>query len=84
MPFVTQEHRDKPDMMICGDRCFVEYKYFMEEWTKSPRWTTADTLATRFYPDDHERAAFLAYLVFFAKVVMPYEHAKCAENGDIA
>jgi hypothetical protein len=83
MPFIAQEKRPKPDMMIAGDRCFREYKHIMEEWTKSPRWGTVDSLATRLYPDAYERAFFLAFLVHFAKAVMPYEYAKEKENGTI-
>lgn len=83
MPFVTQEHREKPDMEIAGDRCFLEYKYIMDEWRKSPRWTTVDELATRLFADKHERAFVLAFLVFFAQEVGPYEWAKRQENGAV-
>lgn len=84
MPFITQAHRDAPDMMIPGDRAYREYQYLVNEWTKSPRWGTVDRLAERFYTDAYERAAFLSFLVFFAKHAMPYEHLKAGENGDIA
>ncbi len=83
MPFVNQEHRDKPDTLIPGDRCYREYKYLIEEWTKSPRWGTVDRLAERLYPDAYERAFFLAFLVHFSLAVMPYEHEKRIENGPI-
>ncbi len=83
MPFVSAEHRFTPDMEISGDRCFLEYKYLLEEWTKSPRWTTVDELATRMFPDKHDRAFFLAFLVFFAEKVMPYEISKKGANGDV-
>jgi len=83
MPFVDQSHRDAPDMMVPGDRCFREYRYIMDEWAKSPRWGTIDHLAERLHPDAYERAFFLAFLVFFAKHAMPYEESKVKENGDI-
>ncbi len=83
MPFTTKEHRFKPDLENPGDRCYIEYKYLMEEWTRSPRWTTVDELATRLFPDKHERAFFLAFLVFFDQRVMPYERKKREENGDV-
>ncbi len=83
MPFVDQAHRDAPDMMIPGDRCFREYQHIMNEWGRSPRWGTVDRLAERLYPDAYERAFFLSFLVFFAKHVMPYEDAKAHVNGDI-
>lgn len=83
MPFVDQAHRDAPDMAIPGDRCYREYKYIMEQWTKSPRWGTVDQLAERMFPDSYERAYFLAFLVFFYKHVRYYEETKCQLNGDI-
>lgn len=83
MPFITKEHRDHPDLEVPGDLCYLEYKYIMEQWRESPRWTTIDQLATRFSPDKHERAFFLAFLVFFSLHGMPYEYGKRADNGDI-
>lgn len=83
MPFVDQAHRDAPDMMIPGDRCFREYKYIMEQWNKSPRWGTIDQLAERLFPDSYERAYFLAFLVFFEIHGKHYERRKRDENGDI-
>lgn len=83
MPFVDQAHRDSPDMELPGDRCFREYKYLMEQWTAWPRWTTVDKLAERLYPDQYDRAYFLAFLVFFAKHAMPYEELRVKEHGDI-
>lgn len=83
MPFVDQAHRDSPDMMIPGDRCYREYKYIMEQWDQSPRWGTVDRLAERLFPDSYERAHFLAFLVFFSREVMPYEEQKVRENGEV-
>lgn len=89
MPFVTQEHRDKPDMSIPGDRCFVYYKQMVSMWKAEPRWTTADTIWKNMaeyktvMPEDHYRAMELAWQVFFIKYVMPYEDKKEAENGTI-
>lgn len=83
MPFVDQAHRDAPDMMFPGDRCYREYKHIMDEWQKSKRWGTVDQLAERLFPDDYDRAYFLAFLVFFAKQAMPYEESRIKLNGDI-
>ena len=44
MPFVTQDHRNKPDWSIPGDRCYVHYKAMVTAWKKEPRWTTADKI----------------------------------------
>lgn len=83
MPFVTQEHRDNPDTSIPGDLCYVYYKFMMEEWKNSPRWTTVDKILKNMIDDPHQRAEFLAFLVFFNIHVMPYEQMKREENGDI-
>lgn len=83
MPFVDRAHRDKPDLTIPGDRCYVYFKAMMAEWRKSPRWTTVDSIATRIFPNDMARAEFLAFMVFFNQVVMPYEKDKEAQNGSI-
>lgn len=96
MPFVAQEHRNSPDLNIPGDRCYLAYVHMINEWKKEPRWTTADrlftelTLAkencaskTRHHPCERCVAADLAWQVFFQLHVMPYEHKKRQENGDI-
>jgi hypothetical protein len=83
MPFVDEAHREVPDMEIPGDRCFLEYKHIMSEWNASKRWTTIDALAERLYPEKHERAFFLAFLVFFSLHGMEYEKEKRSLNGDV-
>jgi hypothetical protein len=87
MPFVNQEHRDKPDNNIPGDRCYVHYRWMMDEWKKERRWTTADKIYAAVMRDDEsleeQRAKELAWQVFFNLHVMKYEEEKRAENGDI-
>ena len=91
MPFVTQEHRDKPDLSIAGDRCFIYYDYLVSEWNKEPRWTTADRLHKKMQFEDMARplsqdmltAMQLAWQVFFQLKIMPYELEKRDTNGDI-
>lgn len=88
MPFVTQEHRDNPDMSIPGDRTYVIYKRMVDEWNKEPRWATANriyrTMVLPVYTDNHINPdASLAWQVFFMLRVMPYEQAKREENGEI-
>lgn len=83
MPFVTTSHRETPDLTIPGDRCYMEYKRIMKTWSEQPRWTTIDKIAVRLFPDDNDRAFFLAFLVFMAFHGMNYETVKREENGDI-
>ena len=94
MPFIVQERR-QPALegtltdIQPGDLCFVHYKYMVNEWKKSPRWTTAHSLykdyvrsrTTRI--DDDQAACELAWQVFFIKYAMPYEDKKETENGTI-
>lgn len=72
-----------PDMEVPGDRCYVFYKELMKMWKENPRWTTIDKMAEYFIKDPQLRAAFLAFLVFFAIHGMDYEQIKRKENGDI-
>ena len=83
MPFVEQSHRDKPDLTIPGDRCYVYYKQMIDQWKANPRWTTIDKMMDNILPDDNARAYFLAFLVFFLKEGMRYEEVKEALNGPI-
>ena len=83
MPFVTKEHREKPNYSIPGDRCYTAYVKLMEAWTAEPRWTTVDRMAEFIWPNQWNRAMMLAFLVFFCKVVMPYEIEKEKQNGGI-
>jgi hypothetical protein len=83
MPFVSKEHRENPDMMIPGDRCYIEYRAIMARWRANPRWTTVDELAERLYPNPFKRAFFLAFLVFFSTQVLDYERLQKEKNGDV-
>lgn len=97
MPFTEAKDRRKMDKILDlqrelasmvndikpGDRCFVEYRQMMKKWNASPKWTTADQILSAMFPDDHQRAFLLAYLVFFMFKVMPYERMKQRENGDV-
>lgn len=89
MPFVEQEHRDKPDATIPGDRCYIIYKQMVDEWKKEPRWTTADKIYRHTLAYSHsasiewKAAAELSWQVFFQLYVMPYEIKKRESNGDI-
>lgn len=89
MPFVTQDHRDKPDLSLPGDRCYTIYKQMVDEWKKEPRWTTADKIYRHLLAYSYssrvewKAAAELAWQVFFIKYVMPYEDLKEKENGTI-
>lgn len=82
-PFVDAPHRANPDITIPGDRCFIKYRNFLKAWRTSPRWTTADMIASSIWPDPWTRAAVLAFLVFFCLYVMPYEQKKRKENGEV-
>lgn len=97
MPFTETKDRRKMDKIIDlqrelaammnevkpGDRCFVEYRQMMKKWGSNPRWTTCDQILSTMFPDDTQRAFFLAFLVFFNLKVMPYERIKQRENGDV-
>jgi hypothetical protein len=83
MPFIKQSERENPDMESPGSRCFVEYRAIMARWGANPRWTTCDEIAQRLWPNPFERAFALAFMVFFALHVMPYEKHKMWQNGDI-
>jgi hypothetical protein len=95
MPFVDAQHRLNPDPMIPGDRCYVWYRWMMNEWKYERRWTTADRIYQRVRTPEHDRevasveqfqqqcAKELAWQVFFVLQVMPYEEEKMEENGDI-
>jgi hypothetical protein len=91
MPFVTQDHRVAPDQSIPGDLCFIYYKYLVDSWKATPRWTTAHNLFKKMVFDDfakpmsqdHICAMQLAWQVFFNIYVMDYEQVKRKENGDI-
>jgi hypothetical protein len=91
MPFVTLEHREKPDLAIPGDLCYIYYVSLVDAWKKEPRWTTAHNLFKKMVFQDLARpmsedmitAAQLAWQVFFQLYVMEYEKVKRQENGDI-
>lgn len=83
MPFVEKSHRDKPDKSIAGDRCYIHYRRMMNMWKLNPCWTTFDEMTKSLYPNDEQRALFLATLVFFKWHVESYERQKEAENGEI-
>jgi hypothetical protein len=96
VPFVTSDHRAKPDITIAGDRCYLLYNSIMRMWNNSPRWTTIDAIykdlpyMAEFFvkhyggePKDWRAAADLAWMVFFNLHAMPYEWTKREENGDI-
>lgn len=87
MPFVSAGHRKVPDPSIPGDRCYIWYRWMIDEWKKERRWTTADNIyKTVKRPEtvgEEQRAKELAWQVFFVLQVMPYEEEKMEENGDI-
>lgn len=83
MPFVELSHRKKPDLLIPGDRCYVEYVEFMRMWNETPRWRTIDKFAEKIFPEKYQRAAFLALLVFMWRHGLHYEKKMMEKNGDI-
>jgi len=71
-----------------GDRCYVFYKKLVDEWRKEPRWSTVHRLVKEHWyqvetDDDDQIALQLAWDVFWAIHVLPYEEQKRKENGDI-
>ncbi len=86
MPFTTGEARRMTDTIgprERGDYCFLQYRDMIRKWRHTPRWRTVDELAEGLFPDADKRAEFLAFLVFFCGVAMPYEDLKRIENGQV-
>lgn len=84
MPFVTIDHRDKPDLSIPGDLCFTQYKPLVEAWKKERRWTTWHNLCKEMFDmTDEQTAKFSAILEFYIRHVHKYELEKSQENGEI-
>ena len=98
MPFIpvtpNRKAIDKNGLKSCksvGDLCYYHYRQMMDEWNKEPRWTTAHIIYVAMVNEQGSRdisldgkiAYQLAWQVFFQLHVMPYEHKKRAENGDI-
>jgi hypothetical protein len=91
MPFVEQSHREKPDLTIPGDRCYIWYRWMMDQWHRNRRWTTVDNIyaqvaeyhLARKLPKESLRALDLAWQVFFIMHVVAYEEEKKELNGDI-
>lgn len=96
MPFIKPERRNIIDEhgiegladIEPGDRCYVHYKRMMDAWRRAPRWGTAhrlmkETLGAIDKDKEESAARFLAWQVFFALHVVPYEIRKEEENGDI-
>lgn len=84
MPFITPEHRDKPDMTVPGDMCYLEYKQLVEK-LRPMSWTKFSEITKDWFEleDQEETQHFLAWMVAFIKVVMPYEDQKEKDNGTI-
>lgn len=96
MPFVTQDKRDLIDIHGIaaltdpqpGDLCYVYYKPMVDVWKENPRWTTAHNIYKKMIIDlplgsDHKAANLLAWQVFFAFHVVPYEKEAEKRNGTI-
>ncbi len=84
MPFVTNEHREKPDPSIPGDLCFTYYKPLVDGWNKERRWTTWHNMCRDlFQMTDDQTAKFSAAIEFYIRHVHKYEDEKEQENGKI-
>ena len=99
MPFIKQERRaaaEKGQLTDTqpGDRCYKFYKEMIDAWKKEPCWTTAHKVYKAHLHSLHLThmanmecddclAAKLAWMVFFSKVILPYENLKETENGII-
>lgn len=90
MPFTNKADRERTEktlqllnQLTPGDRCYVYYKQFMDQWNKEPRWTTMDKMASVLVPNNELRAQVLAFLVFFNLHGMEYETQKRKENGEV-
>ncbi len=96
MPFVTKEERlwlasdNKKVPETPGQWCYLFYRDMMHRWRGEPRWYTADAIYDDVrayergsYPENQKRACSLAWQVFMALNVMPYELKMRKKNGDI-
>ena len=94
MPFIKQERRDVIEKyglgglneIQPGDLCYVHYKSIVAQWRDDPCWTTAHKIFKGWAflsSEDESVAARLAWEVFFALHILPYELKKREENGDI-
>jgi len=95
MPFISPESRfllaSGKDPETVGDICYLYYQRFIRRWKETPRWTTAHNIykewaLERTCPgigEDEIAAGDLAWQVFFALHVLPYEIEKRAENGEV-
>lgn len=93
MPFVDPSHRKNPNPTVVGDLCYQYYKAMIDTWNMDRRWTTAhniymtmrlNTNKMNLAQDLNSRTAYeLAWQVFFAKKVLPYEDEKEKLNGTI-
>jgi hypothetical protein len=75
-----------------GDICYAYYKPMVEQWKAKPRWTTAHhiykdmvrwTTSLQNPNTDNAVAYSLAWQVFFAFYVLPYEREAEKRNGTI-
>lgn len=86
MPFTKKERR-KPMLLgklkdpQMGDYCYVDYKYLLDNWRSDNSWTTVDRLYMIVKRWNY-RSMDLAWQVFFALHVLPYEIKKREENGE--
>lgn len=94
MPFIKQWRRHAIDkhgleslsVIEPGDRCYVHYRNMMRDWKDNRSWSTFHQMTKNMLNDINEEesiARFLAWQVFFALNVLPYEIEKRKENGDI-
>jgi len=85
------------DVIQPGDRCYFFYSQMVKDWKANPHWTTAHEIYKemvhliegeketddRKESDDDDIAYQLAWQVFFAWYVIPYEREKEKLNGTI-
>lgn len=91
MPFVDDKDGAREKLLkkeislrAIGDLCFIKAKPIYDEWRKDPRWTTAHEITKKTFDlNDEETARLLAWQVWLALEVIPYEIKKRIENGDI-
>ena len=95
MPFISPESRwileSGAEPETVGDICYLYYKPMMQRWNETRRWTTAHNIYKEWavkrtdpqMKEDEIVAGDLAWQVFFAMEVMPYELAQREKNGDV-
>ena len=92
MPYIpSRERRDQLNLGAQadteGERTYLHYRYFVQEWHKAPKFSTAFRLQKEVHQvalnEDDQAAKELAFDEFKRRYLHPHEQAQMVKNGDI-